>query len=61
MGEYDNICMLVGPEGGFSKADVETMKKNLPVLKEVALGPNRLRVETASISLASCIISHIIK
>jgi 16S rRNA U1498 N3-methylase RsmE len=52
--------MFVGPEGGFSQADVDTLKKVVQP-KAVALGPHRLRVETASISLASCIISNIIK
>lgn len=49
-----NVMMLVGPEGGFSREEIERFEA-LGVAK-VVLGPYRLRVETAAI--AACVLIH---
>jgi 16S rRNA (uracil1498-N3)-methyltransferase len=43
-----NILLLVGPEGGFSEEEVETVKKKGGEL--ISLGPYRLRAETAALA-----------
>ena len=43
----ENVVMLIGPEGGFSEAEIEMMKLNN--VNTTHLGPHRLRVETAAI------------
>lgn len=40
--------VLIGPEGDFSKEELELAEKN--AFEKVGLGPNRLRTETAGIS-----------
>ena len=45
-----DTCVLIGPEGDFSKEEVEIALKNKFI--EVSLGKSRLRTETAA--LASC-------
>lgn len=47
--DWDNTMMLAGPEGGFS-ADEFTLLKNHEA-GFVSLGPNRLRTETAALSM----------
>lgn len=49
-----NALILIGPEGDFSKEEVEMAKKNgfIPI----SLGTSRLRTETAA--LAACIMLH---
>ena len=42
-----NICLMVGPEGGFSDREIDIAKKQ--DIKEVTLGNSRLRSETAAI------------
>lgn len=44
------IAYIIGPEGGFTEAEIETLKK---VSESVSFGPRILRTETASIYLAS--------
>ena len=46
--EMKSVCMLVGPEGGFSEAEIANIASN--GFKMVSLGQNRLRAETAAIS-----------
>lgn len=41
--------MIIGPEGGFTEAEVKLLK-NLPNVHEISLGKNILRAETAAIS-----------
>jgi len=56
--ETNNLCLLIGPEGGFSDKEIEYSLKNN--VKEITLGNNRLRSETAaiySISVIKAIIS----
>ncbi len=43
-----NVLMLIGPEGGFSSAEVEAAK--ISGLVPVKLGPSRLRTETAAVA-----------
>ena len=42
-----NICLMIGPEGGFSDSEIDLAKKQ--DIKEVTLGNSRLRSETAAI------------
>lgn len=42
-----DVILLIGPEGGFSSRELESMKSHN--VKTVLLGPFRLRVETAAI------------
>ncbi len=42
-----NICLIIGPEGGFSEREIDLAKKQ--DIKEVTLGRSRLRSETAAI------------
>ena len=42
-----NICLMIGPEGGFSNSEIDLAKKQ--DIKEVTLGNSRLRSETAAI------------
>ena len=51
--ESKNICLLIGPEGGFSDNEIEYGVKNN--IKEISLGNNRLRSETAAIYAISAI------
>ena len=51
--ESDNLCLLIGPEVGFSNKEIEYSIKNN--VKEITLGNNRLRSETAAIYSISAI------
>ena len=52
-----NICIMIGPEGGFSEREIDLAKKQ--DIKEVTLGNSRLRSETAAIYGMSIIRSII--
>ena len=52
-----NICLMIGPEGGFSDSEIDFAKKQ--DIKEVTLGKSRLRSETAAIYGMSIIRSII--
>ena len=44
-----NFCILIGPEGDFSKQEIEmAMKQNF---EPVSLGDKRLRTETAGLTV----------
>ena len=43
----NHICLIIGPEGGFSNDEIQEVKKNK--ITEVSFGKNRLRSETAAI------------
>ena len=43
-----DVVVMIGPEGGFSKGEIEGLK--LLGARMVTLGPHRLRVETAAIT-----------
>lgn len=49
----NSICILIGPEGGFSDEEINLARKNN--IKEITLGNNRLRSETAAIYLISAL------
>ena len=52
-----NICLMIGPEGGFSNQEIELAKKHN--IKQITLGKSRLRSETAAIYGLSVIKSII--
>ena len=49
----NSICILIGQEGGFSDEEINLARENN--IKEVTLGNNRLRSETAAIYLISAL------
>ena len=54
----DKLCLIIGPEGGFSDDEIQEAKKNK--ISEVSFGESRLRSETAAIfglSILKSIIS----
>ena len=51
----EKVCILVGPEGGFSEEELELFKEK--GLYSVSLGSHILRAETAAIAFSSQIIS----
>lgn len=53
--EAETVAMLVGPEGGFSSADLETI--NAAGFSHVALGPRVLRADTAAIAACTLVQS----
>ena len=53
----NNICLMIGPEGGFSNGEIKLAKEQN--IKEVSLGNSRLRSETAAIFGLSVIKSLI--
>ena len=55
-GTGGRILTLVGPEGGFSAAEVE--KAVGAGCTPVSLGPRRLRAETAGIATATAVLMH---
>lgn len=52
-GDEKKCAVLVGPEGGFSKQELEQLRTQ-PFAKGVCLGPRILRAETAVVSALSC-------
>lgn len=42
-----DICLLIGPEGGFSESEIALLKKNKWLVK--SLGSRKLRAETAAV------------
>ena len=55
VGNYQNIAIVVGPEGGFAPNEVEYLKKI--GFKSISLGKRILRSETASMYALS-VVSH---
>lgn len=53
--EQNKIAVLIGPEGGISKEEIEFLK-TIPNTRVVTLGKRILRTETAPIVLASVIM-----
>lgn len=51
-----NLSLLIGPEGGFSAAEVD-MARDYGILP-VSLGPRILRAETAGIVVAALVLYH---
>ncbi len=50
--------ILIGPEGGFSKAELDVLDK-LPFVDKVGLGPRILRSETAAVAALTCWQAHV--
>ncbi|HJK86477.1 MAG TPA: RsmE family RNA methyltransferase [Candidatus Megaira endosymbiont of Nemacystus decipiens] len=50
----DKICVLIGPEGGFTEEEKELIKSNKNV-RSVSLGSSVLRTETASTCALACV------
>jgi len=46
-------AILVGPEGGFARAELDALRK-LTFVKAVSLGPRILRAETAAVAALAC-------
>ncbi|SET61577.1 16S rRNA (uracil1498-N3)-methyltransferase [Oceanobacillus limi] len=55
--ESDRVFVCIGPEGGFSQHEVETLKEN--DFKPVRLGPRILRTETAPLYVLASISYHL--
>ena len=49
----NSICIIIGPEGGFSDEEINLAKEKK--INEITLGNNRLRSETAAIYLISAL------
>lgn len=50
----DDLCILVGPEGGFT--DAEVAEARAAGARVVSLGPRRLRAETAALTAAAAVM-----
>lgn len=46
-------AILIGPEGGFSDAEIETLRR-LPYVISASLGPRILRADTAALAALAC-------
>lgn len=55
-GVKENVLILIGPEGDFSKEEIELARENN--FQEISLGKSRLRTETAA--LVACNTIHIL-
>ncbi len=51
-----DVALLIGPEGGFSEAEVTAAQKSGASI--ASLGPNVLRTETAAVVAASLALAH---
>jgi len=55
-GDVRSICLMVGPEGGLTPREVQSVGKAGFV--KVRLGRNTLRVETAALALLAAVVLH---
>ncbi|OUS13531.1 16S rRNA (uracil(1498)-N(3))-methyltransferase [Rhodospirillales bacterium 47_12_T64] len=46
-------AVLIGPEGGFAKEELEALRR-LPYVTSIGLGPRVLRADTAAVAALSC-------
>ena len=53
---WESLTILVGPEGGFSPAEVE--RAEAAGWQVASLGPRRLRAETAALTAAAAVMLH---
>ncbi len=56
MGRPFNVSLLIGPEGGFSRAEVDLARDY--GIRPVSLGPRILRAETAGVVAAALVLYH---
>lgn len=54
LGTPESVCLLVGPEGGFS--DAEVAAAGAAGFRTVSLGATRLRTETAALAAAAVVL-----
>ncbi len=54
-----SVCIIIGPEGGFSPKEIEMMKQK--EVKTISLGNHILRAETAAITAVSQLLSVYLK
>lgn len=52
-GEPGPWAVLIGPEGGFARSELDGLR-NLPFVTAVGLGPRMLRADTAALSALAC-------
>ncbi|MCT4594602.1 MAG: 16S rRNA (uracil(1498)-N(3))-methyltransferase [Anaeromicrobium sp.] len=55
--KYEKIAIIIGPEGGFEKEEIDIIKNNHG--KSITLGPRILRTETAGFTALSIIMYEI--
>ena len=53
----ESICLLVGPEGGFTRREAEAAAK--ASFTSISLGPNVLRVETAALAVLAAVVCRL--
>ena len=53
-----DISILIGPEGDFSKTELENIKTNINIV-EASLGENILKGETATIVAAALVMDNL--
>ena len=58
-GSEQSICLIIGPEGGFTKKEAEFFMENSVV--SFTLGNHILRAETAAIAAAAQLLAHYLK
>ena len=56
--KYQNISIIIGPEGGFSPEELKMMQ-NKPDINHITLGPRILRCDTAAIAALALINDNI--
>ncbi len=54
LSSYSSVLIIIGPEGGFSAAEIEEAKEAGAI--PLSLGPRILRTETASLVLVTCML-----
>lgn len=54
--DVQNVCVLIGPEGGISSEEIDTALAAGAI--PVTLGPRIMRTETAGLVAATCILYH---
>lgn len=52
-GKLPGMAVLVGPEGGFERSELDAIRK-LPFVTPAGLGPRVLRAETAALAALAC-------
>ncbi|MCV6599285.1 MAG: 16S rRNA (uracil(1498)-N(3))-methyltransferase [Alphaproteobacteria bacterium] len=58
MGSNQEVSIIIGPAGGFSAEEKDFINNKLDNIKNISLGDNILRVETAVIMILSCLVAN---